>query len=196
MLAHRITGLEEEYNRYVSMRAQENKEEADVRYRNQLAVVSTKGAAVMVKASILNTRGQWQQHDTLLDSGALGSSYVSQQWVAENPEAIMDRRKIDFEVKFGDSRTTQSLKEEVRVRMALVDTRGNRHEAFIWCKVLDTGLKLIVGLPDLLDYFLEGFIEILRAGAEDRARTRYRKDKLVVTVDDVSFNVRVSIKYR
>jgi hypothetical protein len=43
----------------------------------------------------------------------------------------------------------------------------------------------------LLDYFLEGFIEILRAGAEDRARTRYRKDKLVgVTVDDLSFNVR------
>ena len=99
----------------------------------------------------------------------MGSSYVSQQWVSENPEAVLDRREINFEVKFGDSRTTQALKEEVRVRMALVDNRGNRHEADIWCKVLDTGLKLIVGLPDLLDHFLEGFIEILRAGAEDRA---------------------------
>ena len=191
MLAHRIQGLSDAYDKYVSMREQENKEDADNRYRNQLAVVSTKGAAVMVKTSVLNARGQWHEHDTLLDSGALGSSYVSQQWVTENPEAVLDRREINFEVKFGDSRTKQALTEEVRVRMALVDTRGNRHEAHIWCKVLDTGLKLIVGLPDLLDYFLEGFIEILRAGAEDRARTRYRKDKLVgVTVDDVNFNVR------
>ena len=44
----------------------------------------------------------------------MGSSYVSQQWVSENPEAVLDRRKINFEVKFGDSRTTQALKEEVR----------------------------------------------------------------------------------
>ena len=69
VLAERITGLAEDYNRYVSMRAQENKEEADVRYRNQLAVVSTKGAAVMVKAYILNTRRQWKELDTMLDSG-------------------------------------------------------------------------------------------------------------------------------
>ena len=55
VLAHRIKGLEEEYNSYVLMREQENKEDADNRYRNQLAVVSTKGAAVMVKTSILNT---------------------------------------------------------------------------------------------------------------------------------------------
>ena len=191
VLANQIQELHKDYEKYVLMREQEDKVETEKRYRNQLAVVSTKGAAVMVKTDIQNTRGQWHKHDTLLDSGALGSSYVSQQWVNENPEAVQDRRKINFEVKFGDSRTKQSLKEEVRVRMALVDTRGNRHEAYIWCKVLDTGLKLIVGLPDLLDYFLEGFIEILRAGAEDRARTRYRKDKLVgVTVDDVSFNVR------
>lgn len=191
-MANRIQGLAEEYNSYILMREREDKESAGNRYRNQLAVVSTKGAAVVVKTAIYNTRGQWHDHDTLLDSGALGSSYVSQQWVSENPEAVLDRKEINFEVKFGDSRTTQSLKEEIRVRMALVDTRGNRHEAYIWCKVLDTGLKLIVGLPDLLDYFLEGFIEKLRAGAEDRANTRYRrKDKLVgVTVDDLSFNVR------
>ena len=100
MLAHRIQGLSEEYDRYVSMREQENKIDADNRYRNQLAVVSTKGAAVMVKTSIRNTRGQWNDHDTLLDSGALGSSYVSQQWVSENPEAVLDRREINFEVKF------------------------------------------------------------------------------------------------
>ena len=174
------------------MRDQESNERRVNSYRNQLAIVSSKGAAVVVKTAILNKRGQWHLHDTLLDSGALGSSYVSQQWVAENPEAVLDRRNINFEVKFGDSRTTQALKEEVKVRMALIDNRGNRHEAFVWCKVLQTGLKLIVGLPDLLDYFLEGFIEILRAGAEDRANTRYReKDKLVVvTVDDLNFNVR------
>ena len=145
-MANRIQGLEEEYNSYILMREREDKENAGNRYRNQLAVVSTKGAAVVVKTAIYNTRGQWHEHDTLLDSGALGSSYVSQQWVSENPEAVLDRRKINFEVKFGDSRTTQSPKEEVRVRMALVDTRGNRHEAYIWCKVLNTGLKLIVGL--------------------------------------------------
>ena len=91
-MANRIQGLEEDYNSYVQMRERENKEDADIRYRNQLAVVSTKGAAVMVKASIRNTRGQWHEHDTLLDSGALGSSYASQQWVTENPEAVLDRK--------------------------------------------------------------------------------------------------------
>ena len=84
-MANRIQGLAEDYNSYVQMRERENKEEADNRYRNQLAVVSTKGAAVVVKTAIFNNRGQWHQHDTLLDSGALGSSYVSQQWVTENP---------------------------------------------------------------------------------------------------------------
>jgi hypothetical protein len=56
---------------------------------------------------------------------------------------------------------------------------------------LDTGLKLIVGLPDLLDHFLEGFIDILRIGAANRASSKYReKDKTVkVSVDDMNFSV-------
>ena len=86
--------------------------------------------------------------DTLLDSGTLGSSYASQLWVQEHPEAIRERRNIDFEVKFGDSRTSQKLKEEVKVRMAVVDSNGKKHKADIWCKVLDTGLKLIVDAVD------------------------------------------------
>ena len=80
VMANRIQGLEEEYNSYILMREREDKENAGNRYRNQLAVVSTKGAAVVVKTAIYNTRGQWHEHDTLLDSGALGSSYVSQQY--------------------------------------------------------------------------------------------------------------------
>ena len=90
-LASRITGLKNEYRKYTQMRDQENIERRTNSYRNQLAIVSTKGAAVVVKTDILNKRGQWHLHDTLLDSGALGSSYVSQQWVAENPEAVLER---------------------------------------------------------------------------------------------------------
>ena len=75
--------------------------------------------------------------------------------------------------------------------MAVVDNHGKRHIADIWCKVLDTGLKIIVGLPDLLDHFLEGFIDILRIGAASRASLRYReKEKTVkVSVDEMNFTV-------
>ena len=77
----------------------------------------------------------WTQYETLLDSGALGSSFASQLWVQQHPEAIMERRNIDYEVKFGDSKTSQKLKEEVKVRVAVKDSNGKKHSADIWCKV-------------------------------------------------------------
>ena len=187
-LRTRIAGLYQDYDVYMKGRELEKKM---ISYTSQLAVVATKEAAVLVKTEIRNANGSWTEHETLLDSGALGSSYASLLWVNDNPEAILERRKIDFQVKFGDSKTTQALKEEVKIRMAVVDNHGKRHIADIWCKVLDTGLKIIVGLPDLLDHFLEGFIDILRIGAASRASLRYReKEKTVkVSVDEMNFTV-------
>ena len=187
-LKNRISGLCDEYNAYMRRREEEERVK---RYTSQLALVATAEAAVLVQTEIQNVDMSWTKCDTLLDSGALGSSYASQIWVQEHPEAILERRKIDFEVKFGDSRTSQKLKEEVKVRMAVVDSNGKKHLADIWCKVLDTGLKLIVGLPDLLDHYLEAFIEILRAGAAERASSRYRdRDKEIkISLDTMNFTV-------
>ena len=96
-LQNRITGLCDDYKAYMRRREEEERVK---RYTSQLALVATAEAAVLVQTEIQNVDMSWTKCDTLLDSGALGSSYASQLWVQEHPEAILERRNIDFEVKF------------------------------------------------------------------------------------------------
>ena len=82
-LRTRIKGLYQDYDRYMKGREHEKKM---ISYTSQLAVVATKEAAVLVRTEIRNVNNTWTEHETLLDSGALGSSYASQLWVIENPD--------------------------------------------------------------------------------------------------------------
>ena len=182
-----VTELYHDYTTYMTNREEEERVKS---YMAQVALVTTKQAAVLVSTEIQLNDGTWTQCETLLDSGALGSSFASQLWVQEYPQAIRDWREIEYEVKFGDSTTSQKLKQEVKVRIAVKDSYGKKHCADVWCKVLDTGLKIIIGLPDLLDYYLEPFIDILRAGAASRATCRYAKNEQIkVMLNGMNFSV-------
>ena len=87
-----VTELYHDYTTYMTNREEEERVKS---YMAQVALVTTKQAAVLVSTEIQLNDGTWTQCETLLDSGALGSSFASQLWVQEYPQAIRDWREIE-----------------------------------------------------------------------------------------------------
>jgi len=108
----------------------------------------------------------------LWDSGALHSSYISQQWVDRHREALTDRvRNEETVVRLGDSKTKIILKEKVTLEVEAVSPVSSsvRKRARIdFCVMSMSGMDGIIGLPDILDHFLDIFIEILESGRYNR----------------------------
>ena len=129
------------------------------------------------KASIVidgEIRGYDCQRDAkatiLLDSGALGSSYVSKAWVDNHRWAVRSSREVNDTVTLGDGATSLAINEEVQLLVELKGPSGARKSEVVQFRVMDTGFDFIVGLPDIEDKFLEIFIDLLRMGAARRAK--------------------------
>jgi hypothetical protein len=101
----------------------------------------------------------------LLDSGALGSSYVSKAWINENREAVRETYEISDTVTLGDGDTKQTINEEVDLLVDLKGPDGVTHSKVVRFKVMDTSFTHIIGLPDIEELFLDLFISLLRMGA-------------------------------
>ena len=108
----------------------------------------------------------------LLDSGALGSSYVSKAWINENREAVRETYEISDTVTLGDGDTKQTINEEVDLLVDLKGPDGVTHSKAVRFKVMDTSFTHIIGLPDIEELFLDLFISLLRMGAARRAKCR------------------------
>ena len=108
----------------------------------------------------------------LLDSGALGSSYVSKAWINENREAVRETYEISDTVTLGDGDTKQTINEEVDLLVDLKGPDGVTHSKVVRFKVMDTSFTHIIGLPDIEELFLDLFISLLRMGAARRAKCR------------------------
>jgi hypothetical protein len=109
----------------------------------------------------------------LWDSGALHSSYISQQWVHRHREALQNRiRKEETMVRLGDSRTRVHLNEKRRLEIedtSPVNTLYRRRAGIDFCVMEMKGMDGIIGLPDILDHFLDIFVEILVDGRHNRS---------------------------
>ena len=112
------------------------------------------------------------QTPILLDSGALGSSYVSKSWVDANRSAVRDSHAIADTVTLGDGDTQQNINEEVDLLVDLKGPDGVTHSKVVRFKVMETSFTHIIGLPDIEDHFLDLFISLLRMGAARRAKCR------------------------
>ena len=112
------------------------------------------------------------QTPILLDSGALGSSYVSKSWVDANRNAVRDSHAISDTVTLGDGDTQQTINEEVDLLVDLKGPDGVTHSKVVRFKVMETSFTHIIGLPDIEEQFLDIFISLLRMGAARRAKCR------------------------
>ena len=109
----------------------------------------------------------------LWDSGALHSSYISLRWLDRYREALGDRvRSEETLVRLGDSKTQIRLKEKVSLEVEAISpvNISSRKVAKIdFCVMEMKGMDGIIGLPDILDHYLDIFIDILESGRYSRA---------------------------
>ena len=107
----------------------------------------------------------------LFDSGALQSSYVSQQWVNQNLSVLEPYiREVDGGfVRLGDKKTIIKVKEKIRLEMEFTARRTGevqRGEVDFWIFSMPGGHQAIIGLPDILRTFLYVFVEMLEDASE------------------------------
>jgi len=121
-------------------------------------------------------------NEVLWDSGALHASYISQQWLDRHREALGDKiREEETVVRLGDNKTRINLKEKVTLEIEASSPINacTRHTAKLdFCVMNMPGMDAIIGLPDILDHFLDIFIDILESGRYRRGST---EDKLNLT---------------
>jgi len=104
----------------------------------------------------------------LWDSGALHASYISQQWLNRHREVLRDRiRNEETIVRLGNSKTKVNLKEKVTLEVEAFSpiSSSSRKKALIdFCVMSMTDMDGKIGLPDILDHYLNIFIDILESG--------------------------------
>ena len=86
-----------------------------------------------------------------------------------------------------DKQTQLKLEGKALLKVQLPNSKGEWTTGYVWFYVIDKPLKMIIGLHDLQDKFVEVFIDLFRAGAQERARGRHdrRLDAISVNLDGV-----------
>lgn len=101
----------------------------------------------------------------LLDSGAIHSSYISKSLVDMHRD-VWDRviRKVDGKVTLGDNTTTITVDERVTLELELINLQGKSFICAVdFCVWTMPGMDVILGLPDILEGYLDLFVDILEA---------------------------------
>ena len=129
---------------------------------------SSRGIA-SIKNGVIRENGiEVMMGKVLFDSGALQSSYISSELVDKNRESWKGRIvKHKGLVRLGDNQTTKEVNERITLRMEFQGDNQIQHAADVTAWVFDMpGLDAIIGLPDIVESYLEYFIECLRASKE------------------------------
>ena len=106
--------------------------------------------------------------DVLLDSGALQKSYISNEIVERSRERWESAiAPYDSTVAMADSTTKVRTSECVRGKLTFLDDKGSLHsadvEAVVWKM---RNIDFILGLPDILRFYLDLFVEKLKSARE------------------------------
>jgi hypothetical protein len=115
----------------------------------------------------------------LLDTGALHSSYISKELIDKYRKQMASRiRKVDGHVTLGDNKTAVKVSERISLPVEFVDWKGVRYQGMIDLCVWDMpGMEMIVGLPDILDHYLNFLIDMLQAARSfDPVKGHYTSD--------------------
>ena len=128
--------------------------------------------------------------NVLLDSGALHGSYISKDWVNARRELLRaDLRRVQGAVKMGDNKTLVPIQEILRINVILTrSTTGERVKARLDLAVLDMngGLDAIIGLPDILNHFLDVFIDLLESASPiESVRPSATESISMMTLDEL-----------
>ena len=129
---------------------------------------SNRGVASIRKGVIRENGIEVTMGKVLFDSGALQSSYISRDLVDKNRDAwkgkIVRHKGL---VRLGDNQTTKEVNERITLRMEFEDANQTQHAAEVTAWIFDMpGLDAIIGLPDIIESYLEYFIEFLRTSKE------------------------------
>ena len=126
----------------------------------------------------------------LLDTGAIGASFVGASWIEAHEHLVLARKPLpeESEVTLADKTTKMRPKEKVLLRIQLPNSRGEWVEKLIWFYAMEAQMQIIVGLHDIQDHYLELFVDLLRAGAEARAKARHVRtlDKIQVDLENAN----------
>ena len=100
----------------------------------------------------------------LFDSGALQRSYVSKEVVDANQTAWKDAiTPFESSVRLADQRTQINTSAKVSGVLSFVGSDLIRYEGNVEAVVWSSpGIDFILGLPDIVNYFLELFAEMLK----------------------------------
>ena len=156
----------------------------------QLMEMSFRKASVQVKAVAL-AKGQGGGNsvvDCLCDSGAIGGSFIGKETLRSLRSCVLSRKPAEAdEVTLADKQTQLKLEGKVLLKVQLPNSKGEWTTGYVWFYVIDKPLKMIIGLHDLQDKFVEVFIDLFRAGAQERARAKHdrRLDAISVNLDGV-----------
>jgi len=99
----------------------------------------------------------------LFDSGALSSSYIDLGLVNKFRDLWSNNiYQVDGVVRLGDQKTTLPVNERARLELSFIRPEIMKTRAKVDMIVMDMpGMDIILGLPDILDHFLELFIDLL-----------------------------------
>ena len=121
----------------------------------------------------------------LMDSGALHSSYVSQDWVDKHRLQLQNEiRRVNGYVSLGDNVTRIPVKERILLSVEFVDWDGDVHQGVVdFCVYPAPGEIMIVGLPDIIRTYLNLFIDMLKRAREDMGAGDVRDERVFSLVD-------------
>jgi hypothetical protein len=111
----------------------------------------------------------------LFDSGALHSSYISKSFINKNRHILKDNiKKNDGFVKLGDNKTVVKVDETIQLPVSFIDNNLKEHIAEVNFVVWEMNdMNMIIGLPDILNHYLDVFIEMLKSKEDSEEDTRF-----------------------
>lgn len=112
--------------------------------------------------------------DVLFDSGALGNSFISSDFVQQHSSSIK-LTPAKGSVKLADNKTSVEVEFIANLNVEFIHDTGIIYPANISFVVFNTtGHKMIIGLPDIITHFLPMFVSMLYRGIKDLPEDRRR----------------------
>jgi hypothetical protein len=92
------------------------------------------------------------------------SSYISKSFINKNRHILRDNiKKNDGFVKLGDNKTIVKVDETIQLPVSFIDNNLKEHVAEVNFVVWEMNdMNMIIGLPDILNHYLDLFIEMLK----------------------------------
>lgn len=111
----------------------------------------------------------------LFDSGALHSSYVSVDLVNKYREEWSHRiRNVEGFVKLADQETVTKVNERITLDLEFIDENGGIYSAPVdMCVFSMPSMDIIIGLPDILGFFMDLFIEMITVERRSEKRVHF-----------------------